>query len=85
VVSGDMKNVAHYLRDLGQYIRIYGMPKLFKSRKVQILYSIYLYLCILTKRPGTQAQGFAIIGVQESNNQDVVSSSQQLPTWDTLG
>lgn len=83
VVSGDMKNAAHYLRDLGQYIRIYGMPKLFKSRKVQMLHSIYLYLCILTKCPDTQAQGFAIIGAQESNNQDVVPS-QQLLTWDTL-
>lgn len=84
VVSGDMKNAAHYLRDVGQYIRIYGMPKIYKSRKVQMLHSIYLYLCILTKCPDTQAQGFAIIGAQEASNQDLVSPSQPLPTWDTL-
>jgi hypothetical protein len=82
-VSGDMKNAAHYLRDVGQYIRIYGMPKLFKSRKVQMLHCIYLYLCILTRCPDTQAQGFAIIST-DALNQDVVPPSQQLPTWDTL-
>lgn len=78
-----MKNAAHYLRDVGQYIRIYGMPKLFKSRKVQMLHCIYLYLCILTRCPDTQAQGFAIIS-PDAPNQDVVPLSQQLPTWDTL-
>lgn len=79
-----MKNAAHYLRDVGRYIRIYGMPKLVKSRKVQMLHSIYLYLCILTRCPDTQTQGFAVIGGQEVDTQDTVSPSQQLPTWDTL-
>ncbi|KAE8552193.1 hypothetical protein EYB25_006087 [Talaromyces marneffei] len=83
VVSGDMENAAHYLRDLGQYISIYGMPKLFKSRKVQMLHSIYLYLCILTRCPDTQAQGFAIMSTH-GPNQDVALSSQQPPTWDIL-
>lgn len=79
-----MRNAAHYLRDVGQYIRIYGMPKLFKSRKVQMLHSIYLYLCILTRCPDNQAQGSTTLGAQEFDHQEFALSCQRLPTWDTL-
>ncbi|KAL4990991.1 fungal-specific transcription factor domain-containing protein [Aspergillus falconensis] len=51
-VSGEMKNAAHYLRDIEQIIALYGIPKVQKSRRVQMLHSIYIYLRVLTE--GTQ-------------------------------
>ncbi|KAL4739781.1 fungal-specific transcription factor domain-containing protein [Aspergillus similis] len=50
-VSGEMKNAAHYLRDIEQIIALYGIPKVQKSRKVQMLHSIYVYLRVLTEGP----------------------------------
>ncbi|PYH84394.1 hypothetical protein BO82DRAFT_409610 [Aspergillus uvarum CBS 121591] len=50
IVSGDMNNAAHYLRDIEQIIHRYGTRKVARSAKVRMLHSIYLYTRVLTER-----------------------------------
>ncbi|KAK2804523.1 hypothetical protein FQN50_006598 [Emmonsiellopsis sp. PD_5] len=52
VVSGEMKNAAHYLRDIEQVIVLHGIPNAKCSRKARMLHSIYLYLVIFTEGAG---------------------------------
>ncbi|KAL4808843.1 fungal-specific transcription factor domain-containing protein [Aspergillus unguis] len=76
-VSGEMNNAAHYLRDIGQIIALYGIPKVQKSRKVQMLHSIYVYLRVLTE--GIHFGNQSLVAVSETE------STQQTPAnWDIL-
>ncbi|PYI34380.1 hypothetical protein BP00DRAFT_336798 [Aspergillus indologenus CBS 114.80] len=50
IVSGDMNNAAHHLRDIEQIIHRYGTRKVARSGKVRMLHSIYLYTRVLTER-----------------------------------
>ncbi|RAH74734.1 Zn(II)2Cys6 transcription factor [Aspergillus aculeatinus CBS 121060] len=50
IVSGDMNNAAHYLRDIEEIIHRYGTRKVARSVKVRMLHSIYLYTRMLTER-----------------------------------
>ncbi|RDW72306.1 Zn(II)2Cys6 transcription factor [Aspergillus mulundensis] len=83
-VSGEMKNAAHYLRDIEQIITLYGIPKLQKSRKVQMLHSIYVYLRVLTE--GTQVQNQSLrFEASESLDPDIESwSGSNQTTWENL-
>ncbi|KAL4906689.1 fungal-specific transcription factor domain-containing protein [Aspergillus multicolor] len=83
-VSGEMKNAAHYLRDIEQIITFYGIPKVQTSRKVRMLHSIYVYLRALTE--GTQVHSPALrLETNESLEADVGSWSGSNPTtWEIL-
>ncbi|KAI9373283.1 fungal-specific transcription factor domain-containing protein [Aspergillus egyptiacus] len=83
VVSGEMRNAAHYLSDIEQIITIYGIPKPQKSRKVKMLHSIYLYLRVLTQGAHIYDRG---VGVRLLENQfePQPSSFQPSPAWDIL-
>ncbi|RAL03202.1 fungal specific transcription factor domain-containing protein [Aspergillus ibericus CBS 121593] len=50
VVSGKMRNSAHYLRDIEGITKLYGLQKATHSIKVRLLHGIYLYLRVLTER-----------------------------------
>ncbi|KAL4926833.1 Zn(II)2Cys6 transcription factor [Aspergillus undulatus] len=83
-VSGEMKNAAHYLSDIGQIITLYGIPKVQKSRKVKMLHSIYVYLRVLTEGTRIHSQSLANDS-SESHPLDAGSCSDSEPTtWELL-
>ncbi|KAL3477796.1 fungal-specific transcription factor domain-containing protein [Aspergillus californicus] len=80
VVTGQMRNAAHYLSDIEQIITLYGIPKAHKSRKVKMLHSIYLYLRVLTE--GTQVFERGRGDVSPENRDS--DPSKKATTWDIL-
>ncbi|KAF9893671.1 hypothetical protein FE257_009839 [Aspergillus nanangensis] len=78
VVSGDMKNATHYLQDLEKIISRHGIPKVRKSRKVQMLHSIYLYLRVLTESTNINNTS------SSSSTGDDIVSCNRIPPWDQL-
>lgn len=81
VVSGKMRNAAHYLRDIEEIINLHGVRKVSRSSKVRMLHSIFLYLRALTKRtsidecPVPHSSGLKDL---------ILSSAQDFCKWDRL-
>ncbi|BDD58542.1 hypothetical protein MAP00_003810 [Monascus purpureus] len=85
VVSGKMKNAAHYLWDIEKIISLHGVKKVTRSSKVRMLHSIYLYLRVLTERTCIDDQPSRSDAIEESRGLPIYSSSStQLSSWDQL-
>ncbi|KAL5003719.1 fungal-specific transcription factor domain-containing protein [Aspergillus recurvatus] len=83
-VSGETRNAAHYLRDIEQIITLYGVPKVQKSRKVQMLHSIYVYLLVLTEGTQVHKQGLCPDASENYEADAEPWSSSNHTTWDLL-
>ncbi|KAJ5301784.1 hypothetical protein N7508_006647 [Penicillium antarcticum] len=83
VVSGNMRNAAHYLSVIEKIINLHGMRKVARSSKVRMLHSIYLYLRVLTERACADDQQ-SEPGATEHREAHLDSSFSQLANWDQI-